>query len=134
MEIIRSFARELDLFVFHPSYVVRPVFLVSELCKALGTSEKALEIPTCLTEDWEWRVMPEKIIEIRHREGESQLLVRWKRLATFEASGEPLKKFRQRRVASSKRSALLEAEEAEREPILKEATSRKRPLHQGRES
>ena len=83
-----------------PSYTsIHPVFHVSQLRKAIGTSNIATNIPFQLSSEMELMVEPDKISQIRHKlQGDTsilEVLVKWKGLPAFEATWEDYDKLQQ---------------------------------------
>ena len=70
---------------------IHPVFHISQLRRALGTSHPASALPSELSGDLEMVVEPEELLGIRPnatRVGEIQVLIKWRGLEDFEATWE----------------------------------------------
>ena len=74
-------------------------FHVSQLRKAIGTSNTAINIPPQLSSEMELVVEPEDIFQVRHKlQGDTsilEVLVKWKGLPEFKATWEDYDKLRQ---------------------------------------
>ena len=70
-----------------PSHAsIHPVFYVSQLRKAIGTSTRTTNIPPQLCSEMELVVEPEDILQIRQLVGDTnvlEVLVKWKGLPEF---------------------------------------------------
>ena len=76
-----------------PSHAsIHPVFDVSQLREAIGTSTVATDIPPQLSSEMELIVEPENILQIRQQllgdTNVQEVLVKWKGLPEFEATWE----------------------------------------------
>ncbi|KAI5408711.1 hypothetical protein KIW84_054516 [Lathyrus oleraceus] len=68
---------------------VHPVFHASLLIKAVIPVVEPQPLPSCMNEEWQLEPMPEKVIsDRRNKQGELEVLVKWKNLPEFENSWE----------------------------------------------
>ncbi|XP_058756529.1 uncharacterized protein LOC131629765 [Vicia villosa] len=75
---------------------VHPVFHVSLLKKAVIPSVMPQPLPSCMNEDWQLEPLPEKVMEERrNKQGELEVLIKWKTLPDFENSWELVSKIKE---------------------------------------
>ena len=74
------------------STTIHPVFHVSQLKRALGSTDLCQPLSPILAEDLEWLVEPDQVLDIRQSPNNNQpgieVLIQWKVLPQFEASWE----------------------------------------------
>ena len=74
------------------STTIHPVFHVSQLKRALGSTDLCQPLSPILAEDLEWLVEPDQVLDIRQSPNNNQpgieVLIQWKGLPQFEASWE----------------------------------------------
>ena len=75
---------------------IHPVFHVSLLKRCVSPTAVTQPLPTCLNEDWELQVVPEKVLATRsNAAGQQEVLIKWLELPDFESSWELRSKIEQ---------------------------------------
>ena len=86
LERIGSIAYGLEL----PSYSkINNVFHISQLKKLIGPAVQPQPLPTCLEENLELHVQPERVLQSRYsKKGHLEVLLKWKNLPNYENTWE----------------------------------------------
>ncbi|PKU75090.1 hypothetical protein MA16_Dca019459 [Dendrobium catenatum] len=79
-----------------PSATIHPVFHVSELRRVIGEHAASTELPVTLTEDLEVILEPMEITGVRSdKDGNKEMLIRWRGLPDFDATWEPVERMKE---------------------------------------
>ena len=69
--------------------MVHPIFHITLLKKCVAPNIISQRLPVGLSEDWELKVQPSKVLVVRkNQQGELEVLIQWEDMVEFESSWE----------------------------------------------